>query len=302
MNSLPRERRGFHTPALLKEAISGLNIRPGGLYIDATIGGGGHAVEIIRRGGIVLGIDQDKDAIDYVQANSQELIANRQLVLVRGNFADVDRIARVRGFEACNGILFDLGISSYQIDRSGRGFSFLKDEPLDMRMSKEIDLTAYEIVNKQSRDELYNIFSKFGEEKNAQAFCDSIIRARRIKPIQTSRELAELVAGVAKQTHAREDRHPATLVFQALRIAVNSEIDNLKKGITGAFEVLAPNGRLVVISFHSLEDRVVKLFFAKLTSVGRARLVSKKPIVPSDEEIRANKRARSAKLRIMEKI
>ena len=319
MNSLPRQRRGFHTPALLKEVIRGLNIRPDGKYIDATIGGGGHAAEIIRRGGKVLGIDWDQDAIEYVNKNFKFQISNFKLKLVRGNFSNIAKIARARGFENTDGVLFDLGVSSYQIDQSGRGFSFLRDEPLDMRMdpstrstgSGQASLTAYDIVNKATKDELYNIFSKFGEEKNARTISDSIVRARQVKPIETSRELAEIVARVVKGTRNQAwgrpfdrtpGKHPATRVFQALRIVVNSEIDNLKMGVGGAFEILALNARLAVISFHSLEDRAVKLFFARLVRERRARLVNRKPIVASEEEIRMNRRARSAKLRIIEKI
>jgi len=289
----------FHTPALLKEVIRGLNIRPNGKYIDATIGGGGHAAEIIKRGGKVLGIDQDQDSIEYIKANSQKQIAKSQLVLVRGNFSNIAKIARERDYERADGVLFDLGVSSYQIERSGRGFSFLRDEPLDMRMSEDAVLTAYAIINKATKDELYNIFSKFGEEKNARAISDGIVRARQVKPIETSRELGEIVAGVVRN---KGGRHPATRVFQALRIVVNSEIDNLKMGVGGAFEILAPNARLAVISFHSLEDRVVKLFFARLVQDRRARLINKKVIAASEEEIRTNRRARSAKLRIIEKI
>jgi len=299
MNDLPRLRRGFHTPALLKESVNGLNVRPDGKYIDATIGGTGHAVEIINRGGKVLGIDQDQDSIEYVKKNQESRIKNQELTLVRGNFSNIAKIARAEGFGDADGVLFDLGVSSYQIDRSGRGFSFLRDEPLDMRMSKDTRLTAQEIVNKANRDELYNIFSKFGEEKNARAISDGIVSARQIKPIETSRELAEIVA---RTVRTREKIHPATRVFQALRIVVNSEIDNLKMGVEGAFEILAPNARLAVISFHSLEDRAVKLFFARLVQDRRARLVNKKPIIASEEEMRINRRARSAKLRIIERI
>lgn len=288
----------FHTPVLLKEAINGLNVWPGGLYIDATIGFGGHAAEIIKSGGKVLGIDQDQEAIKYVKANSE-------LILVRGNFADIKKIAWEHEFNGADGVIFDLGVSSYQIEKSGRGFSFLRDEPLDMRMSKDIDLTAYEIVNKASRDELYNIFSKFGEEKNARAISDSIAFARQVRRIETSKELAEIVVKAVRGGRPfdfAQGKHPATKVFQALRIVVNSEIDNLKKGLAGAFDVLGPNGRLAVISFHSLEDRAVKLFFVKLVRERRANLVNKKPIVAGEEEITANRRSRSAKLRVLKKI
>lgn len=295
----------FHVPVLKKEVVSSLNIEPGKKYIDATVGGGGHAFEILSKGGVLLGIDQDQEAIDYTnrkwKIESRRLkIRKENLTLVRGNFVDINRIARERGFEHADGVIFDLGVSSYQIDKSGRGFSFLREEPLDMRMSSKIEITAKDIVNKASFDELYNIFSKFGEEKNAWAICDAIVLARQVKPIKTSRELAEIVAGVNEEHLRGVSRlHPATRVFQALRIVVNSEIDNLRKGLGGAFEILAPNGRLMVISFHSLEDRVVKLFFTKLVRAGAANFINKKPIIASDEEIKRNRRARSAKLRVI---
>lgn len=292
----------FHTPVLLNEAVDGLDIKPGGKYIDATIGGGGHAAEIIKRGGKVLGIDQDKDAIEHVQSNNKEQIEEGELKLVQGNFADIEKIARENEFLNADGILFDLGFSSYQMEQSGRGFSFLRDEPLDMRMSDETSLTASEIINEWSKEELYEIFGRFGEEENAAAISDAIVRTRRIKPIERSLELADVTLSVAKQSHAGKKIHPATRVFQALRIVVNSEIDNLKKGLVGSFEILGVNGRLAVISFHSLEDRIVKLYFLKLEREGKGKIITRKVITASYSEVRNNKRARSAKLRIFARL
>jgi len=200
--------------------------------------------------------------------------------------------------------LKNLGISSYQLDESGRGFSFLRNEPLDMRMSKDSELTAWEIVSRWNKDELYQIFSKLGEEPNSRAISDSIVRARRLRPINTTGELADVVAESVrgKKTGRLARRHPATRIFQALRITVNRELENLEKGLKGGFEILAGGGRLSVISFHSLEDRIVKSFFRKLVFSGSAELTNKKPIVPKIQEIRENRRARSAKLRTIEKI
>ncbi|KKQ96166.1 MAG: 16S rRNA (cytosine(1402)-N(4))-methyltransferase [Candidatus Levybacteria bacterium RIFCSPHIGHO2_02_FULL_39_36] len=294
----------FHKPVLLKEAIESLKIRANGKYMDATIGGGGHARAIIEEGGIVLGIDQDPEAIEYVREKSKFKIQNSKLVLVRGNFLDIKEIAHLNNFEKPDGILFDLGISSYQLDESGRGFSFLRNEPLDMRMSKDSELTAWEIVSRWNKDELYQIFSKLGEEPNSRAISDSIVRARRLRPINTTGELADVVAESVrgKKTGRLARRHPATRIFQALRITVNRELENLEKGLKGGFEILAGGGRLSVISFHSLEDRIVKSFFRKLVFSGSAELTNKKPIVPKIQEIRENRRARSAKLRTIEKI
>lgn len=302
----------FHNSVLLKETTEALNVRPDGKYIDATFGGGGHSREIIKRGGRVLGIDRDPDAIEFVWENLKFDPSadgrNSKLKLVYGNFADIKQIAHLNNFDNPDGILFDLGLSSYQIEESGRGFSFLRDEPLDMRMSADSalgksgsksEITAGDIINKASEDELYQIFSKFGEEPASRAISCSIIRARRIKPIKTTLELAEITSKVVSK---QKDRHPATRVFQALRIAVNSELDNLKKGLAAGFDILGKDGRMAVISFHSLEDRIVKLFFLSQAQTGRARLITKKPIVAGQDEVRNNRRSRSAKLRVIEKI
>ncbi|OGH10543.1 MAG: 16S rRNA (cytosine(1402)-N(4))-methyltransferase [Candidatus Levybacteria bacterium RIFCSPHIGHO2_01_FULL_36_15] len=286
-----------HKPVLLKEVIEFLNVQTGAKYIDATVGGGGYAIEILKLGGIVLGIDLDKDAIDYIK---NKFKIDKELVLARGNFAEIKNIAEENGFTDIEGVVFDLGLSSYQIEESGRGFSFLRDEPLDMRMdSGGSGFTAADIVNKWSKEELYELFTKMGEERFSHPIIHNIIRARRIKPIKSSLELAKIVSEAVPE---KSGIHPATKVFQALRIAVNDEINNLKRGISGAFGVLNRGGRIAVVSFQSLEDRIVKNDFRNYQKEGRGRIITKKPIIASQEEIKSNRRARSAKLRVIEKI
>jgi len=275
-------KSSYHIPVLLKEAIDGLKVKPNGKYIDATIGGGGHAFEILKRGGVLLGIDIDQDAIDYVK---EKLEINKDIFLERGNFRNLKSIARKCGFDKVDGILFDLGVSSHQLDTAKRGFSFRSDAPLDMRMDKESNLTAQYIVNKYSKEALYEIFSKYSEELDSRAIASAIVRARALKPIKTTGELAKFLPR-------------PTLVFQALRIAVNEELDNLIEGLHSGADILKKGGRMVVISFHSLEDRIVKLRFDK----NKLKMITKKPIIPNYEEIKVNPRSRSAKLRIFEKI
>jgi 16S rRNA (cytosine1402-N4)-methyltransferase len=293
----------FHKPVLLKEAIEYLNVSAGRKYIDATVGGAGHTQEILLRGGIVLGIDRDKTAIDFVQEKIKKLEkivkgVERRLVLVKGNFSDIARIAASKGFINVAGILFDLGVSSYQLDKSGRGFSFRKNEPLDMRMDEDTQVKAADILNSWSEYELYNLFSQKGEEPLARAISHSIVVSRRVKPIKNTRDLVDVLK---KELGRSCSDSVLARVFQALRIEVNSELENLKKGLDGAFELLAPGGRLVVISFHSLEDRIVKNMAQELTKLSLVKSING-VIRPSREEIRQNTRARSAKMRIIEKI
>src|SRR3989344_1131890 len=286
-----------HKPVLLKEVIEFLNVQTGAKYIDATVGGGGYAIEILKLGGIVLGIDLDKDAIDYIK---NKFKIDKELVLARGNFAEIKNIAEENGFTDIEGVVFDLGLSSYQIEESGRGFSFLRDEPLDMRMdSGGSGFTAADIVNKWSKEELYELFTKMGQERFSHPIIHNIIRARRIKPIKSSLELAKSVSEAVPE---KSGIHPATKVFQALRIAVNDEINNLKRGISGAFGVLNRGGRIAVVSFQSLEDRIVKNDFRNYQKEGRGRIKKKNPIIERKKKKKRNRRARSAKLRVIEKI
>ncbi len=289
----------FHKPVLLREVLDSLEPSKGKRYIDATLGGGGHAKAIVEKDGIVLGIDQDPDALEFVEENFAEDIAGSKLKVARGNFADIKKIAEENEFVNIDGVLFDLGVSSYQLDRSGRGFSFRRQEPLDMRMSLDgSSLTAKIIVNTYGESELYELFSK-GEEPNAKAVARAIIEARHIKPIETSDELGRIISGVGKSQGLI---HPATRVFQALRMTVNREPESLRQGLEGAFDILKSGGKVSVISFHSLEDRIVKLYFLKLERMHLARVVNKKPVIAGNDEVDENRRSRSAKLRTIIKL
>lgn len=289
----------FHKPVLLEETIEGLRVRKNGRYIDGTIGGGGHTQKILEEGGIVLGIDQDIEAIEHLKKKFESEEAKGQIKLVNGNFADIENIAQANDFSPVDGILLDLGVSSFQIDQSGRGFTFRNTEPLNMRMDNRNSLTAYEIVNKYTEEELRVIFAKYGEIPEADEVAHAIVERRKTGEIKLNSELSQAIEQVIKPNGKT---NPSTRVFQAIRIAVNDEIENLKKGLDAGFKLLDKGGRMEIISFHSLEDRITKLFFLKLVQTGQARIVNKKPIVASENETVQNRRARSAKLRIIEKI
>lgn len=293
--------KNFHIPVLLQEAIDYLNIRSDKKYIDATLGGGGHTYQILERGGKVLGIDWDPEAIEYVgkqlKAQSSKLKSN--LTLVRGNFKDLKKIALTNNFRQVNGIIFDLGISAHQLLAPERGFSFLADAPLDMRMDPQLQVTAADLINGLTKGELYELFSKLGEEHDAWAVVQAVVRARTIKPIKTCRELGDLVAQVKGGRRFKKRIHPATQVFQALRMAVNGELENLRLALPQAVELLEKGGRLVVISFHSLEDRIVKDF---LKTEARLAVLTKHPLRPTEEEKIKNPRSGSAKMRVAQRI
>ena len=274
----------FHKSVLLKETIAGLRVEKNEKYIDATLGGGGHSFEILRLGGKVLGIDVDKDAIAYVKSKKPE-----NLTLARGNFRDIDKIALLNNFGKVAGIIFDLGVSSHQIDSVTRGFSFQNEGPLDMRMDRELGVRALDLIKILTKGELSEIFTKFGEETRAWAISNAIVRARSIKPIETTTDLAKIVLAIGGKSKK---------VFQALRIAVNDELNSILEALPKALGLLKENGRLCVISFHSLEDRIVKKKFLEFEEKGMGRIITKKPIIPTEDEIEGNKRARSAKLRI----
>jgi len=303
----------FHEPVLLKEAIEYLKVKPGAKYIDATAGGGGHTFEILARGGKVLAIDRDPDAIAHIKNKvkshfSQENLLKvskskvknlEDLVLAQGNFSHIREIAIKYGFKKVSGILFDLGVSSHQLQDVKKGFSFQKDSPLDMRMDPSISLKAADIINNFDKRRLNEIFENFGQEKLSRAIIDAITRARQIKPIGSTWELAQIVQNVYKKRGVSGKINPATRVFMALRIVVNSELLNLKDALPPTIDLLAKGGRLVVISFHSLEDGIVKRFFKQEE---RLEIISKTPIGPSRQEILTNPRSRSAKMRIAQKI
>lgn len=290
----------FHTPVLLQEVIDFLKVTSGKKYIDATLGGGGHTRKILEEGGKVLGIDADSEAIKYVKNQ----ILDKNLILVKGNFRDLDKFAHSKNFDKISGIIFDLGVSSYQIDNPERGFSFLKDGPLDMRMDKESSLTAEALVNLLEKGELYDLFNKLGQERRFRAVSDSIIRARRIKAIRTTQDLAKVVQDAYKIKGDISDFTKNEInkrIFQALRIAVNGELENIKEALPKALGLLGKGGRIVVISFHSLEDGIVKKAFKDFELNNMGKIITKKPVEVIDTEARINPRARSAKLRVFEK-
>jgi len=300
----------FHTPVLLKEVIDNLRVEKGKKYIDATIGGGGHTKQILKLGGMVLGMDVDQDSIDYLTEkikNQKSKIKDwERLTLVKENFRDIDKIAFEQGFGHVKrgygkvaGVLFDLGVSSHQLETSERGFSFQKTGPLDMRMDKSLQVRALDLIKILTKGELYEIFHKLGEESSAFALSKHIVRARSIKPIETTDDLRKIMEEVRPQRFSRINA--LAKVFQALRIVVNDELNALKEALPKALEVLGNQGRLLVISFHSLEDRIVKHNFIDFEKRSLGKIITKKPIRPSTEEISKNKRSRSAKLRVFER-
>lgn len=304
-----------HKPVLFEETIEALNIRPGRVYIDGTVGGGGHSQAILRRlegRGRLLAIDQDPDAI---AAAGERLKEFSNLTLVRGNFSQMAELARAQGIAAADGILLDIGVSSHQLDDGSRGFSYHQDAPLDMRMSRE-GPTAADLVNCLSREELAGILLRYGEEKSAGRIAQGICRAREEEPVTTTGQLAEIVRRSVPAAVRRAEGHPARRTFQALRIAVNGELDRLSEGLGAAFGLLGPEGRLAVITFHSLEDRIVKRQMAQWCqgctcpkdfpvcvcgNKPKGKLLWKRGLAPTEEEVRENPRARSARLRVFEK-
>jgi len=294
----------FHTPVLLQEAIDYLNVSPGNLFIDATLGGAGHALAILKKGGRVLGLDWDKEAIKYAKNRLAKACPPKDFWLEKASFANLKKIWQEKNLERPAGILFDLGVSSHQLETEKRGFGFRQNTELDMRMDLEGQkVTAADLLKVLSKKELYELTARLGEEQLARPIAGAIVLARRKKPITTTTQLKNLVAGIYRH-HRKRSRHihPATKTFQALRIAVNDELNNLKEGLNQAFEILDKKGRLVVISFHGGEDRIVKHFFKNKKEQGLAKVLIKKPIVPSREEISINPRSRSAKMRAIEKL
>jgi len=301
-----------HVPVLLREVLEYFGPQRGDNFIDATIGFGGHSSEILKRilpGGRVLGIDLNKETLKILEKEKRPGLFLRQ-----GNYADLKKIAEDENFSPIKGILFDLGVSSWALEKSGKGFSFQKDEPLDMRVEESNQLTAAEIVNSWPEEKLLRIFWDYGEERYSRRIVKNIIRARAIRPLQTTEELVDVIRRATPAPYrrtcppslrsgaGRRGRiHFATKVFQALRIAVNGELDNLKNALPQALEILEKQGRLAVISFHSLEDRIVKNFFREKAKENYLKILTKKPIGPSLAEIKINPRSRSAKLRVAKK-
>ncbi len=283
-----------HIPVLLKETIEVLNPQPTEFFIDGTIGSGGHAMAILEKigpKGKLLGIDWDRNAI----ANCEVQMANRKnVILVQGNYADLPEILKQKKLGKADGLILDLGFSSESLE-SGRGFSFLKNESLDMRYDIKQGVTAAEIINSFNEKDLADIFWKYGEERFSRQIAKKIIQERKSKPIKTTFDLMEIIKKAVPRSYERGRLHPATRVFQALRIYVNNELENLEKLLKNIEKIV--KGRLAIISYHSLEDRLVKNYFREMARQGKAKILTKKPIRPTFEEIRQNPRARSAKLR-----
>ena len=306
-----------HRPVLLEECIQALNIRPDGVYLDGTLGRAGHSREIARRltTGRLICVDRDQEALDAARERLAEWMD--RVTLVHANFDEIDAILDGLGLAGADGMLFDLGVSSPQLDNGARGFSYMADAPLDMRMDRGQALTAADVVNTWSQEELRRILWQYGEERYAPQIAAAIVRRRGDKPIQTTLELVEVIKSAMPAKALKEKQHPAKRSFQAMRIAVNDELGSVERMLRRAVPRLNKGGRLAVITFHSLEDRIVKSGLADFARgcicppdfpvcvCGRTpeiKLVNKKPILPTDRELEENPRARSAKLRVAEKL
>ena len=306
----------IHKPVLLDECIEALNIRPDGVYVDGTLGRAGHSREIARRltTGRLICFDRDMAAIDAAKTRLADWID--RVTLVHSNFSELGRVLGDMNVTGVDGMLFDLGVSSPQLDDASRGFSYMQDAPLDMRMDRDASLTAYEVVNAWSFEELRRILYDYGEERYAPAIAKGIVRARETVPIQTTLELVDIIRASMPPAALREKQHPAKRSFQAIRIAVNGELDALPPMLEAAVDNLSPGGRLAVITFHSLEDRIVKRAMQDMAKgctcppefpvcvcgkQPKLKILTRKPIVSGEAELEENPRARSAKLRVAEK-
>ena len=310
-----------HYSVMLKETVDGLDIKPDGIYVDCTLGGGGHSSEILRRltemggSGKLISIDRDPEAIEA--AGKRLACFGERSIIRRGNFCEAPQILDSLGIEKIDGVTADLGVSSRQLDESSRGFSYMQDAPLDMRMSKGEGMSAYDVVNGYSEEDLKRIIYSYGEEKFSSRIASFIVEARAKKLIESTLELSEIIKNAIPAKFRKDGPHPAKRTFQALRIEVNGELDVIDKVINGLFPYLASKGRMSFISFHSLEDRIIKHTFLSHTEgctcpkdfpvcvCGKkpeAQIITKKPILPSEEELEENPRSRSAKLRVLEKL
>ncbi|PIR02226.1 MAG: 16S rRNA (cytosine(1402)-N(4))-methyltransferase [Candidatus Nealsonbacteria bacterium CG_4_9_14_3_um_filter_35_11] len=295
----------MHIPVLQEEVLEYLNPKPNENFIDCTIGEAGHSLAIIERilpNGLLLGIDWSHELIQKLKIKYQISNIKNNLILVCDNFANLKEIVKKYVFKQVHGILFDLGLSSWHLEESGKGFSFKKDEPLIMSYSPAPELIAKQIVNQWPGKDIERILKEYSEEKFAKRIAEEIVKARRIKPIQSTFQLVEIIKKAVPSWYQHRKIHFATKTFQALRIAVNDELNNIEKALLQALEALKPNGRLVIISFHSLEDRIIKNFFQNQAKNGLLKILTKNPLKPSLQEIKINPRSRSAKLRAAQKV
>lgn len=307
-----------HVSVLLNECIDGLEIKPDGIYVDGTMGGGGHSVAIcskLSQNGLLIGIDQD---INAIKASEKRLKAKYQnVIVVHDNFSNIKSILENLNINSINGILMDLGVSSHQLDEPDRGFSYMHNADLDMRMNQNAPFTAKEVVNNYSESDLERIIKNYGEERWARRIAHFIVEERKKAPISTTYELVDIIKKAIPAGARKDGPHPAKRTFQAIRIEVNGELEILRQAILDIVDVLESKGRLCIITFHSLEDRIVKQTFKELENPctcppefpvcicgkkRKAKVITKKPILPTNEELEANPRARSAKLRILEKL
>jgi 16S rRNA (cytosine1402-N4)-methyltransferase len=306
-----------HFSVMLKECMDGLNINPDGIYVDCTLGGAGHSSEILKRlstKGRLIGIDQDLDALS---AAKEKLKDYSNVTFVHNNFYNLEEILKDLQIDKIDGILMDLGVSSYQLDEAERGFSYMKNAPLDMRMDRTNPFSAYNVINEYSEEELYDVIKSFGEEKFAKRIANFLVERRKKKPLETTLDLVDVITAAIPAKFRREGGHPAKRTFQAIRIEVNKELNILDKAISDAITSLKPEGRIAIITFHSLEDRIVKNRFRDLQDpcncpkelpmcvCGKTpiiKIVNRKPIEASKEELELNSRSKSAKLRVAEKI
>ena len=305
-----------HKSVLLNETIDGLNIKPDGIYVDGTLGGGGHAYEVCRRlgeKGSIVGIDQDAAAIEAASARLKDF--GEKVTIVRSNYCDMKSKLHELGIDKVDGIVLDLGVSSYQLDTAERGFSYREDAPLDMRMDTRQKMTARDIVNDYTEADLYRVIRDYGEDKFAKNIAKNIVQARAVKPVETTAELSEIIRASIPMKFQKKSGHPAKRTFQAIRIELNRELDVLRDSLDDMIDLLNPGGRLCIITFHSLEDRIVKSAFRKNENPctcppdfpvcvcgkkSKGSIITKKPILPSEEELEYNSRSKSAKLRIFE--
>ena len=306
-----------HRSVLLEETVNGLNIRPDGIYVDGTLGGGGHAYEICRRlgdKGSIIGIDQDEAAIEAAGIRLKDF--GEKVTIVRSNYCEMKSVLHGLGIDKVDGIVLDLGVSSYQLDTAERGFSYREDAPLDMRMDRRQTMTARDIVNDYSEKDLYRVIRDYGEDKFARNIAKHIVIEREKRSIETTGQLTEIIRGAIPMKFQKKSGHPAKRTFQAIRIELNRELDVLKNSLDEMIDLLNPGGRLCIITFHSMEDRIVKSAFKKnedpctcpkdfpvcvCGKVSKGSILTRKPILPGPEEMEENSRSKSAKLRIFER-
>ena len=306
-----------HISVLLQESVDALDINPDGIYVDGTMGGGGHSEAVVSKlspKGLLIGIDRDTEALD---ASRRRLAGFANVHYAHNNYKNVKDVIEELGIHAIDGAVLDLGVSSYQLDCAERGFSYMEDAPLDMRMNRDNLKSAYDVINTYSEKELTDIFFKYGEEKFSRKIASIIMDRRKNKPIETTLELVDIIKAAIPERMRQKGSHPAKRVFQAVRIEVNGELEDLRFALDNFFDVLKPGGRLSVITFHSLEDRIVKTAFNDYAkgctcpkdfpicvcgNKPRGKVITRKPVLPSEEECEYNKRSKSAKLRVIEKL